>query len=46
MDKGTWQDTVHGVLRVRYNLATKSPPPKTTTTTTTTTKQTGRDNNT
>ena len=39
MDKGTWQDTVHGVPRVRYNLVTKSPPPKKK-------KKTGRDNNT
>ena len=38
MDKGTWQDTVHGVPRVRYNLVTKSPPPKK--------KKTVRDNNT
>ena len=27
MDRGTWQATVHGVARVRYNLATKPPPP-------------------
>ena len=24
MDKGTWQATVHGVKRVRHNLATKT----------------------
>ena len=23
MDRGAWQATVHGVLRIRYNLATK-----------------------
>ena len=27
MDRGTWQATVHGVARVRYNLVTKAPPP-------------------
>ena len=27
MDRGAWQVTVHGVTRVRYNLATKPPPP-------------------
>ena len=27
MDKGAWPATVHGVARVRYNLATKPPPP-------------------
>ena len=26
MDRGTWRATVHGVARVRHNLATKSPP--------------------
>ena len=26
MDRGAWQVTVHGVARVRLNLATKSPP--------------------
>ena len=25
-DKGAWQPTVHGVTRVRHNLATKPPP--------------------
>ena len=25
MDRGTWQATVHGVARVRHNLATKPP---------------------
>ena len=28
MDRGAWQATVHGVTRVRHDLATKSPPPK------------------
>ena len=27
VDRGTRQDTVHGVTRVRHNLATKPPPP-------------------
>ena len=27
MDRGTWQATVHGVARVRHDLATKPPPP-------------------
>ena len=27
MDRGTCWGTVHGVTRVRYNLATKPPPP-------------------
>ena len=26
VDRGAWQATVHGVARVRYNLATKPPP--------------------
>ena len=26
MDRGSWWATVHGVARVRHNLATKSPP--------------------
>ena len=26
MDRGVWQTTVHGVARVRHNLATKPPP--------------------
>ena len=26
MDRGAWQSIVHGVLRVRHNLATKLPP--------------------
>ena len=26
MGKGAWQATVHGVIRVRHNLATKPPP--------------------
>jgi len=26
MDRGAWQATVHGVARVRHDLATKSPP--------------------
>ena len=28
MDRGAWQATVHGVARVRYDLATKPPPQK------------------
>ena len=27
MDKGIWQAIVHGVARVRHDLATKPPPP-------------------
>ena len=27
MDRGTWRATVHGVARVRHDLATKPPPP-------------------
>ena len=27
MDRGAWQATVHGVTRVRHDLATKPPPP-------------------
>ena len=27
MDRGAWQATVHGVVRVRHDLMTKSPPP-------------------
>ena len=27
MDRGGWQATVHGVARVRDDLATKPPPP-------------------
>ena len=27
MDRGAWQVTVHGVIRVRHNLATKPPLP-------------------
>ena len=27
MNRGAWQTTVHGITRVRYNLATKLPPP-------------------
>ena len=27
MDRGTWQATVHGVTKVRHDLATKSPSP-------------------
>ena len=26
MDRGAWQDIVHGVARVRHDLATKPPP--------------------
>jgi len=29
MGRGAWQTTVHGVARVRYNLASKPPPPLT-----------------
>ena len=28
MDRGAWQDTVHGVARVRHDLATKPLPPR------------------
>ena len=27
MDRETWRATVHGLMRVRPNLATKPPPP-------------------
>ena len=27
MDRGSWQATVHGVIRFGHNLATKPPPP-------------------
>ena len=27
MDRGAWQATVHGVTKVRHDLATKSPSP-------------------
>ena len=27
MDRGAWRATVHGVARVRHDLATKPPPP-------------------
>ena len=27
MDRGAWQATVHGIARVRYDLATKPPAP-------------------
>jgi len=27
MDRGGWQATVHGVARVKHDLATKPPPP-------------------
>ena len=27
MDRGAWQATVHGVARVRHDLAAKPPPP-------------------
>ena len=27
MDRGAWQDTVHGVARGKHNLVTKPPPP-------------------
>ena len=26
MDRGAWRTTVHGVTRVRHDLATKPPP--------------------
>ena len=26
MDRGAWQDPVHGVARIRHNLMTKPPP--------------------
>ena len=26
MDRGAWQATVHGISRVRHDLATKPPP--------------------
>jgi len=26
MDRGNWWVTIHGVTRVRHNLATKQPP--------------------
>ena len=26
MDRGAWQDPVHGVARVRHDLMTKQPP--------------------
>ena len=28
MDRGAWQATVHGIARVRHDLATKPPPPR------------------
>ena len=28
MDRGAWWATVHGVTRVRHDLATKLPPPQ------------------
>jgi len=28
MDRGAWQATVHGVSRVRHDLATQPPPPR------------------
>ena len=28
MDRGAWWATVHGVARVRHDLATKPPPPQ------------------
>ena len=28
MERGAWQAIVHGVTRVRHDLATKPPPPK------------------
>ena len=28
MDRGPWQATVHGVARIRHDLATKPPPMK------------------
>jgi len=27
MDRGAWQSIVHGVARVRHDLATELPPP-------------------
>ena len=27
MDRGAWRTIVHGVVRVRHDLATKPPPP-------------------
>jgi len=27
MDRGAWRAAVHGVARVRHDLATKPPPP-------------------
>ena len=27
LDRGAWQATVHGVVRVGHSLATKPPPP-------------------
>ena len=27
MDRGAWQPTIHGITRVRQDLATKPPPP-------------------
>ena len=27
MDRGVWQATVHGVVRVGHDLVTKPPPP-------------------
>ena len=27
MDRGGWRATVHGVARVKHDLATKPPPP-------------------
>ena len=33
MDRGAWRATVHGVARVRHDLATKPPPPRSTLTT-------------
>ena len=26
MDRGTWWGTVHGIQRIRHDLATKPPP--------------------
>ena len=28
MDRGAWRATVHGVARVRHDLATNPPPPE------------------
>ena len=28
MDREAWQATVHGIIRVRHDLATKPPPPQ------------------